>query len=69
MFELLNLQESVLSSAYKVNLKNLLDLWKSAIKQINNNGPSIEPCGTPWDILFIEEDVFSIYTYCNRLVK
>ena len=44
----LSLQDSVLSSAYKVNLKNGLDFLKSLIKIKNKRGPRIEPWGIPW---------------------
>ena len=43
----LNLQESVLSSANKVNLKKLEQFGKSLIKIRKSSGPRIEPWGTP----------------------
>ena len=34
-------------SAKIINWNNLLELWRSFKYIRNNNGPSIEPCGTP----------------------
>ena len=36
----------------------------SFIKSINNNGPSIDPCGTPHTTDFLSEEEFSIDTNC-----
>ena len=40
----------VVSSAKRINWNNLLELWRSFAYIRNNNGPSIEPCGTPVEI-------------------
>ena len=48
------LLNSVVSSAYIINLNILLASEKSLIYMINNKGPSIEPCGTP-TLLLLEE--------------
>ena len=37
----------VVSSAKRINWKKILELWRSFTYIRNNNGPSIEPCGTP----------------------
>ena len=65
-FKLLN---SVVSSAYIINLNILLALEKSLIYMINNKGPSIEPCGTPIVIGRISDLVSSNSTYCFRLLR
>ena len=65
-FKLLN---SVVSSAYIINLNILLAWEKSLIYMINNKGPSIEPCGTPIVIGRISDLVSSNSTYCFRLLR
>ena len=40
----------VVSSAKRINWNNLLELWRSFTFIRNNNGPSIEPRGTPVEI-------------------
>ena len=40
----------VVSSAKRIDWNNLLELWRSFTYIRNNNGPSIEPCGTPVEI-------------------
>ena len=40
----------VVSSAKRMNWNNLLEVWRSFTYTRNNNGPSIEPRGTPVEI-------------------
>ena len=58
---------NVVSSAYIINLNMLLAYVKSFMYMINNNGPRIEPCGTPTAIGRISDFISSISTYCFRL--
>ena len=55
--KLLALQNNVVSSANKIE-KSAHDTEKiSFMYSKNNNGPKIEPCGTPQVICFISDDV------------
>ena len=54
----------VVSSAKRINLNNLLELWRSFTYIRNNNGPSIEPCGTLVEIFWWSELTLSKFTYC-----
>ena len=59
----------LVSSAYKIASNNRLAFWISFIYMINKRGPSIEPYGTPVDTCTLSEDISSILTYCERLLK
>ena len=48
---------------------NYIQEYHSNIYIRKNNGPSIEPCGTPVVIYFEEDFTLSISTYCDRLVR
>ena len=39
--------DKVVSSAYMIRLHILVALGKSLMYRTNNNGPKIDPCGTP----------------------
>ena len=57
------------SSANKMNLPRLVDLYISLIYTINNKGPSTEPCGTQNSTGSLLDFSPSAETYCNLLVK
>ena len=48
--KLFNYLSKVVSSAKRINWNYSLELWRSFTYIRNNNGPSIEPCGTPVEI-------------------
>ena len=54
----------VVSSGKRINWNNLLELWRTFTYIRNNNGPSIEPCGTPVEICWWSELTLSKFTYC-----
>ena len=60
------MQFRVVSSAYIMNLNMLLASEKSFIYIINNNGPMIEPCGTPVVIGKMLDFMLFICVYCLR---
>ena len=51
------------SSAYWCSLEFLTDLFKSFLKIIKSRGPSTEPCGTPWETIFLDNSFRSIEVY------
>ena len=53
----------VVSLAKIINRNNLLELWRLFTYIRNNNGPSIEPCGTPVEILWWSELTLSSFWY------
>ena len=53
----------VTSVAYIIHLNTLLEKTMSFIYIVNNNGPSIEPCGTTVKMLALQDAVLS-----NQLV-
>jgi hypothetical protein len=59
----------VASSAYNKKLNPSQAFGKSFIKIRNNNGPKIEPCGTPQLIFTIEELNELMDTYCFLLLR
>ena len=65
----LNEQVNVLSSAKRVNLKNLELFGKSFMKIKNNNGAIIEPCWTPQSIKRRSEMLSLMDKHCSLLDK
>ena len=60
---------NVVSSAYVIKLKCEVDYAMSFMYIMNSKGPSIEPWGTPVDILPNSERVALYTTYCFLSVK
>ena len=55
---------SVVSSSYIIHLNTLLEKTMSFTYIVNNNGPNIEPCGTPVKMLALQDTVLSNSTCC-----
>ena len=52
------------SSAQWCALEFLTDLFKSFMKIIKRRGPNTDPCGTPWELIFVDSSFRSIKVYC-----
>ena len=61
--------DKVVSSAYIIKSNLFVDSGKSFIYMINNNGPIIDPCGTPIVKGKISDLHFSISVYCFLFFK
>ena len=61
--------DKVVSSAYIIKSNFFVDSGKSFIYMINNNGPRIDPCGTPIVKGKISDLLSSISVYCFLFFK
>ena len=60
---------SVVSSAYSIALNLSLTICKSFIYSMNNNGPNIDPWGTPVEIGNVFDISSSSFTNCCLSVR
>ena len=69
LLNVLMVLDMVVSSAYIIKSNFFLDSGKSFIYMINNNGPTIDPCGTPIVKGKISDLLSSISVYCFLFFK
>ena len=59
----------LVSSAYKIYLKNMLTSGMSFMYIRKRTGPNIDPCGTPVEIVNTFDVMPFISTYCDLSVR
>ena len=59
----------LVSSAYKIYLKNMLTSGMSFMYIRKRSGPNIDPCGTPVEIVNTFDVMQFISTYCDLSVR
>ena len=59
----------LVSSAYKIHLKNMLTSGMSCMYIRKRSGPNIDPCGTPVEIVNTFDVMPFISTYCDLSVR
>ena len=69
LLNVLMVLDKVVSSAYIIKSNLCVDSGKSFIYMINNNGPRIDPCGTPIVKGKISDLLSSISVYCFLFFK
>ena len=69
LLNVLMILDKVVSSAYIIKSNFFVDSGKSFIYMINNNGPRIDPCGTPIVKGKISDLLSSISVYCFLFFK
>ena len=69
LLNVLMVLDKVVSSAYIIKSNFFVDSGKSFIYMINNNGPRIDPCGTPIVKGKISDLLSSISVYCFLFFK
>ena len=63
--DILSVFSKLVSSAYKINIKNVLTSGRSIMYIRKRSGPNINPCGTPVEIANTFDVMPFISTYCD----